>query len=147
MGYEGLSIPNFWEILVANEIEILVDVRITPQSRKPGFSKRALMLAAEENAIEYQHWNSLGCPREILQTYRADGDWSSYSEKFWDYLRTQENTVQNLADLAQTQRCCLLCFEADFNFCHRSYVAEFAQELAPNLQIVHLDRTAQLALT
>lgn len=144
LGYEGLSVHNFWEILVAHEIEILVDVRSTPQSRKPGFSKRALTLSADENAIEYQHWGSLGCPRDILQTYRADSDWISYTEKFWRYLRTRENEVMELANLAQQQRCCLLCFEADFNFCHRSYVAEFAHELAPNLQIVHLDKSSQM---
>jgi uncharacterized protein (DUF488 family) len=139
IGYEGLSISHFWNLLVTHEIEMLLDVRSTPWSRKPGFSKSALERTAEANNIRYQHWGKMGCPRDILQAYRQDANWEVYSEKFWKYLRTQDEDVIALSKLAQSLRCCLLCFEADPNYCHRSYVAEYAQEFAPTVRIVHLN--------
>jgi hypothetical protein len=30
----------------------------------------------------------------------------------------------------KSERCCLLCFEEDYNFCHRSFVAERVAPLA-----------------
>jgi Protein of unknown function, DUF488 len=45
IGYEGLSIGAFVGQLRAEGITIVADVRLTPLSRKPGFSKRALAIA------------------------------------------------------------------------------------------------------
>jgi len=124
IGYEGLSIEEFWARLVSNGIETLVDVREVPFSRKPGFSKARLAQAASEHGICYLHLPSLGCPKEIRYAYREDNDWSLYTTRFKAYLETQDLAVAELARLVAEQECCLLCFEADPAFCHRSYVAE-----------------------
>lgn len=56
--------------------------------------------------------------------YRADGNWKRYTEGFLKYLATQDDAVAELAALAATTNCALLCYEADHNFCHRSMVAD-----------------------
>jgi uncharacterized protein (DUF488 family) len=39
----------------------------------------------------------------------------------------------------QAERCCLMCLEADFNFCHRSFVAERILTLADEpMRVMHL---------
>lgn len=141
IGYEGASTGQFWQTLCDNHVELLLDVRGTPWSRKAGFSKAALEVAAEKNDLNYEHCQSMGCPRDILNAYRIDKDWERYTRRFWRYLRTQEHGVFALAEVARVHRCALMCFEADPNFCHRSYVAQFMEELCPSIEIVHLHAT------
>lgn len=46
VGYERRSIEEFVEMLSANRVDVLVDVRLNPISRKRGFSKTALTKAS-----------------------------------------------------------------------------------------------------
>ena len=62
IGYEGLSVDQLVARLQADGIEVLVDVRMTPLSRKPGFSKRALSEALSAAGIRYVHDRRLGNP-------------------------------------------------------------------------------------
>src|ERR1035437_7627246 len=64
----------------------------------------------------------LGCPKEIRHDYRDDGDWARYSRRFKSYLETQGGAIERLIEWAGEEQCCLLGLEADYNFCHRSYV-------------------------
>jgi len=145
IGYEGLTGETFFALLQDHDIETIVDVRELPLSRKRGFSKSALAMAAMEHGISYQHLAPLGCPRPIRNRYRADGDWNFYTQQFLAYLEDQETTLDFLAGLAQEKTCCLLCFEADANFCHRLYVAQSVQKRS-DLEIVHLTATTTARL-
>jgi uncharacterized protein (DUF488 family) len=137
-GYEGLTAGDFWSSIQANGIEKIIDVRGNPFSRKPGFSKTPLSVEAARQNVGYEHWRVFGCPREILLDYRVNHDWELYSERFWAYIRQQEAEVLRLARLSLDCPVCLICFERDPNFCHRSYVAAFANELVPEVQVNHL---------
>jgi hypothetical protein len=64
VGYEGQELDEFLSSLVGLGVRTLVDVRLTPISRKRGFSKRALAEAAESVGIEYEHLRSLGNPKD-----------------------------------------------------------------------------------
>lgn len=124
IGYEGLDIDDFMSLLSEHGIETLVDIRELPLSRKPGFSKKALANVLNLSGLEYVHMVELGCPRPVRDGYRADGDWKRYTTGFLKYLKTQKNAVADLVDLARSSTCALLCYEADFNSCHRSMVAD-----------------------
>lgn len=139
IGYAGFRARAFFELLVENRVQVLVDVRELPLSRKPGFSKSPLIAACEQYGLVYTHHQRLGCPKEIRYDYRDDDDWGRYRQRFLSYLETQAESLAGLAALAETQRSCLLCYEADPAFCHRSMVAEAAGRLmgAP-ATIVHL---------
>ena len=124
IGYEGMALKEFLDVLKRCRVSTLVDVRELPISRKPGFAKAALSAALEESGIKYEHLVDLGCPRDVRHEYREDGDWSRYTRKYKAYLETQEDALDHLWNLMKGDRCCLMCFEADFNFCHRSFIAE-----------------------
>ncbi len=124
IGYEGLNIDDFMSLLSEHGIETVVDIRELPLSRKPGFSKKALANVLNLSGLEYVHIVELGCPRPVRDGYRADGDWKLYTTGFMTYLKKQKGAVAKLVDLAQSSTCALLCYEADFNFCHRSMVAD-----------------------
>ncbi len=123
LGYEGLSSRRFFALLLASKVETLIDVRELPLSRRPGFSKSALSSAANRHGLNYVHVPELGCPKKIRHDYRADGNWARYTRRFMAYLKTQDEVVEQLAVRVLDERCCMMCFEADPNFCHRSYVA------------------------
>ncbi len=124
IGYEGLDIGDFMSLLSEHGIETVVDIREMPMSRKPGFSKKALANVLNLSGLEYVHMVELGCPRPVRDGYRADGDWKRYTTGFLKYLKTQKDAIGELADLVQSSTCALLCYEADFNFCHRTMVAD-----------------------
>jgi uncharacterized protein (DUF488 family) len=124
IGYESLSRSEFFGILERCGVTLLVDIRELPISRKPGFKKAALESAVVERGLKYVHVVELGCPRDIRHEYREDGDWARYTKRFKAYLNCQTEAIDKVAARIREERCCLLCYEKDFNFCHRSIVAE-----------------------
>jgi uncharacterized protein (DUF488 family) len=144
LGYEGMEPRQFIEKLVKAGVRTVIDVRELPLSRKAGFSKRALADRLKAAGIEYQHVSALGCPKAIRRRYKVDGNWQRYAREFNAYLATRTDEVANLARTARATTSCLICFEADFRLCHRSYVAQAAARAgAP--PIAHLTATATIA--
>lgn len=142
-GYEGLSIDAFIARLKKAGVRTVLDVRQLPLSRKPGFSKGALSTALHTAGIVYTHVPALGCPRPIRDRYKADGDWAAYVKAFSAYLAGQGDVVAELAHIAKKTSACLVCFEADYNRCHRSIVAR-ATARAGGPRVVHLTITGEI---
>jgi uncharacterized protein (DUF488 family) len=138
VGYEGLTPRKFLGILKRGGVSRIIDVRELATSRRAGFAKTALTASLTNAGIAYTHLRELGCPRNIRHEYRKDRNWKRYAKRFCSYLKTQDEALQALAELAKVERCCLLCFEGDFNFCHRSFIAERLGLLVEKLRIKHL---------
>lgn len=128
IGYEGLDIDAFMSLLAEHGIDTVVDIRELPLSRKPGFSKKALASALNLSGLEYVHMVDLGCPKPVRDRYREDGNWKRYTDGFLKHLKTQVAAIAELSELAGSSNCALLCYEADFNFCHRSMVAKAVRD-------------------
>jgi len=137
IGYEGRSINEFLATLKDYGVNTVVDVRELPLSRKRGFYKTSLANNLSEIGIGYVHWASLGYPKDIRNRYRQDQDWQRYTVGFLKYLKTQKRAISELALLASAKNCALLCYEADFNFCHRSMVAH-AVSIVGSMAVEHI---------
>lgn len=138
IGYEGLTPKGFLALLERFSVDRILDVRELASSRRAGFSKTALAGSLARSGISYTHLSSLGCPREIRHSYREDQNWKRYTKRFCAYLETRGEDLALLAEFTQSERCCLLCYEKDFNFCHRSFVAERLNRFISPLRIQHL---------
>ena len=139
IGYEGLSLAELLALLERCRVTMLMDIRELPISRKPGFAKAALGAAVMKRGLKYAHLVELGCPRDIRHEYRADNDWARYTRRFKAHLEGQTEALEQLAGWMKQERCCLLCYEEDYNFCHRSYVAEkVATMVDDDVKINHL---------
>jgi uncharacterized protein (DUF488 family) len=139
LGYEGLNIETFFNILKDHSIETIVDIRELPISRKPGFSKNALIKHAESFGLQYVHLRDFGAPRAIRHQYRADDDWDKFTDEYLTHLKLQKASLVSLLDLVQHQNCCLLCFETNHLRCHRRYVANaLFSRTDGQLEIKHL---------
>ena len=125
IGYEKANLADFLATLGAAGIAIVVDVRDLPLSRRAGFSKRQLQAAIESAGMRYLHLRALGTPPEGREANKRR-QW----ERFWrivdDKLATgeAEHALQELAELAAAAPTCLLCYEADWQVCHRRRIAE-----------------------
>ena len=137
IGYEGLRMDAFAACLAGHGVETVVDVRQLPLSRKPGFSKSALAANLSQRNFGYVHRPELGCPRPIRDQYRQNEDWNQYTESFLNYIATQDEALSDLAGFASRITCALLCYEADYNFCHRSMVADAVARRA-KLTVSHI---------
>lgn len=123
LGYEGLDLSSFIALLQRAGVKTVVDVRELPLSRKKGYSKTVFSATLSAHGIAYVHAPQLGCPKSIRDQYRADQDWSAYTKGFLSHLKTRQAEVLELAKLSRATAACLVCFEADFGMCHRTYVA------------------------
>lgn len=129
IGYEGLTIDEFIFRLKDAQVTLVMDVRELPLSRKKGFSKNSFREHLTAAGIGYEHQPALDCPKSVRDRYKEDGNWAAYTRGFMAHLKTVQPEIQALAAIARRQRACLVCFEAEFTTCHRTYVARAARQL------------------
>lgn len=146
LGYEGVPMTEFLDLLEGAGVQTVVDVRDNPYSRKSGFSKQPLSEAVQTAGLRYVSWRTLGAPKAIREAYKADNDWREYTRGFLAHLDARADEVAKLTELANRETLCLVCYEADANRCHRRFVADAVQS-AGGPVVVHLRaRAAQTAL-
>jgi uncharacterized protein (DUF488 family) len=128
IGYEGMELNQFIEILRENNIRRLVDVREIPASRKNGFSKNLLSDELEDHGISYLHIPELGSPKDLRDKYRSNRDFDWFEVKYNNYLNKLNGPFTRLKRIVDQEGACLMCFEKDFSVCHRSIIAERLKE-------------------
>lgn len=135
IGYEQSSIRSFLSLLRSREVEILIDVREIPLSRKPGFSKNRLSASLENAGIEYRHIVNLGAPKRLRERLRNGGSWWEYIKGYNVVLQREVQWIDELVSLAATRRICLLCFERKAAECHRSLIAREMEQRSNGLKL------------
>jgi uncharacterized protein (DUF488 family) len=129
IGYERALQQNVLAALAEVGVATLIDVRDRPISRRPGFSKRQLAAAIEETGMRYVHLKALGTPPEGRLAGRRR-EW----DRFWGIVEDKlarpeaEFDLRQAAEIARAAPSCLLCYEADWQTCHRRRIAEILAE-------------------
>ena len=143
IGYEGLSVAQLFKKLNEARIKVLFDIRYRPQSRKPGFSKNALIVACQRRGIRYLHDPKLGTPPDQMQAMKAAGEYTSAAfKRYRAFLLKQAGALEQAVDVATKGNTCLLCYEADYRGCHRRIVAEEIEDRS-GLPVRHLSFAAK----
>jgi uncharacterized protein (DUF488 family) len=137
IGYQHHSVASLIRSLSENRVEVLVDVRQNPHSRKAGFSKMRLGNAITGEGIAYLHSPDLGTPPQIRTIYKRSGSVSEALAEYDRHISLNIGAIQALADLAKGKRVCLLCLEKDHNLCHRGIIARKLCEMT-KWQPIHL---------
>jgi len=139
VGHSTRSGEEFVRILLENRIEVLVDVRTYPMSRRyPQFNRDALAEALKEVGIEYQHKADLGGRR----TPRPDSHNTAWRNAqfrgYADHMETEEfkNGVRELLELSTGARVAVMCAEAVWWRCHRSLIADYLK--AEGHEVIHI---------
>jgi uncharacterized protein (DUF488 family) len=139
VGHSTRSGEEFGQILLAHEIQVLVDVRSFPGSRRyPQFNRPALAESLASIGIKYRHEPRLGGRR----TPRADSHntaWRNSSFRAYaDHMETDDfrKGVEDLLELASSARVAVMCAEALWWRCHRSLISDYLK--AAGHTVVHI---------
>lgn len=129
IGYEKVGVPDFIAALQSAKIKTLIDVREVANSRRAGFSKKALAASLDEAGIAYLHIKTLGTPKAGREAARK-GDVKTMHRIFEARLAEPESqlALAEAADIAKRGRVCLMCLEHDWRICHRAIVARHLEE-------------------
>ena len=124
IGYERASVPDFIAALQAAGVKTLIDVREVANSRRAGFSKKALAASLDAAGVAYVHMKALGTPKAGREAARK-GDVKTMHRIFEAKLAEPESqlALQEAADVAKHGKACLMCLEHDWRDCHRAIVA------------------------
>jgi uncharacterized protein (DUF488 family) len=127
VGYGGRSLAEFVHALTARGTSLLVDVRLNPVSRKPGFSKRSLSAALADAGIRYQHLPELGNPPWNRPGFAGSAaEAAAAHARYADLISGGEAAARigEIAAAAATEVVAVMCVEADERSCHRQEVLD-----------------------
>lgn len=126
IGYEGVSLENYLNKLVTNDVKLLVDVRKNSLSMKFGFSKSLLKKYCESLGIEYIHIPEVGINSDQRKELNTQQDYDALFEVYKKTTLKETDSYQAgiVELLTKHKRIALTCFEADICQCHRKPLAE-----------------------
>jgi uncharacterized protein (DUF488 family) len=130
IGYEGRSGAQVIAMLRRAKVDVLVDVRAVPMSRKPDFRKNAWIALLADAGIEYHSCTALGTPKPLREQLAEDRDYRSFFRDYRRHMRKQREPMFDLNALLVRKRIALMCFEADAATCHRSAIADWLAGLS-----------------
>lgn len=128
IGHSTHPLEKFLAMLKSLGIELLVDVRRHPGSRRyPHFNSEILEKSIIENGYEYLHIEALGGRRKVQENSKNDA-WRLVSfQGYADYMETDEFklAIDKLKALASTKKTVIMCAEAVWWSCHRSLISDY----------------------
>jgi 8-oxo-dGTP pyrophosphatase MutT (NUDIX family) len=124
LGHSTRDFGEFLSILKALQVEVLVDIRHFPTSKKfPWFSKENLEKTLVKEGIEYIWLEELGGFRK--------GGYENYT-KTENYAKG----IGKLLELGKNKRVAIMCAELKWWKCHRRYVADSLVE--KGCEVIHV---------
>jgi len=128
VGHSTRSGEEFVRILKAHGVEVLVDVRTFPGSRRyPQFNRAELSESLAQAGIEYRHEPRLG-GRRVPRADSHNTAWRNPQFRgYADHMETEvfRKGVEGLLELARDARVAVMCAEAVWWRCHRSLLADY----------------------
>lgn len=139
VGHSTRSGEEFTEILLAHKIEVLLDVRTFPSSRRyPQFNRASLAERLALQKIRYQHEPRLGGRRTPKPDSHNTAWRNAQFRGYADHMETEEfkRGIQELLELSSEKRVAVMCAEAVWWRCHRSLIADYLK--AEGHEVIHI---------
>lgn len=128
IGHSTRTIEEFIALLHSYNIQLLADIRSFPGSKRyPHFNKTSLETSLRKAGLGYIHFPGLGGRRKP-RPGSTNTAWRNAAFKgYADYMETDEfkKAIEELEQVAQTQRTAYMCSEAVWWRCHRSLVSDY----------------------
>jgi uncharacterized protein (DUF488 family) len=127
IGHSTRPIKEFIRLLKAHGVSRLVDVRSIPRSRhNPQFNRSLLSPALHSARLHYRYMPGLGGFRHARRDSVNTGWHNASFRGFADYMQTPEfrENLDDLIELAKSERIAIMCAEAVPWRCHRSLIAD-----------------------
>jgi uncharacterized protein (DUF488 family) len=128
IGHSTRTSEEFIALLQIHSIEMLVDVRSYPGSRRyPHFNKETLLKELPAKDILYLHMLSLGGRRKASAQSKNTAWKNDAFRGYADYMETDEfkKGIDDLEKIGRAYRTVFMCSEAVWWRCHRSLIADY----------------------
>ena len=154
IGHSTRSIPEFCDLLRRGPVELVVDVRTVPRSRRnPQYNEDVLGGELLPYQVSYCRIADLGGLRARSSAIapEVNGFWENQSfHNYADYALSDQfaDALGQLLQISATRRCAIMCAEAVWWRCHRRIIADYL--LARGRAVLHLlgaDRIEPARLT
>ena len=130
IGYGGRNPESMTKMLKEAGVTQLVDVRISPRTRVPGFSKQSMADWLPRTAgVEYRHEQNLG-----NANYQGEGPPVLVDEKIG--LNALWAAMQMLPEGGNLA---IMCACKKLDGCHREYIVQQFSTQHPDVEVVHLE--------
>lgn len=143
IGHSTRSLEELVEVLQANGIQTLVDIRSFPMSRRlPHFNRESLQRSLPQAGIRYVWMKELGGRRKKICDDSPNVALRSPSfRNYADYMLTEDfqRAIQELLHLAEQSRTAYMCAERLYFRCHRMLVSDWL--VAHGHEVLHIDGT------
>lgn len=128
IGHSNREFDAFLNLLTAESIQLLADVRRFPGSRKyPHFNAEQLAGALEQEGIRYRHFPTLGGRRTARRSDSPNTGWRVEAfNAYADNMQSPEfkASLDELIEQARQHRTAVMCAEAVPWRCHRSLIGD-----------------------
>lgn len=141
IGFTQKSAKKFFDLLRANNIKTVVDIRLNNTSQLAAFAKGEDLkfFLTEFCNIDYIHDTTFAPTEELLKNYKNKKvSWLDYENEFGRIMQQRNIKSYIVKNYSNKESICLLCSEALPNQCHRRLVAEIFEKTLDNVQIIHL---------
>ncbi|MCZ7530743.1 MAG: DUF488 domain-containing protein [Acidimicrobiia bacterium] len=146
VGHGTLGADAFADLVIAAGIEVIVDIRRFPGSRRhPHFGREALEAGLSERGIHYRWMEGLGGRRHPDPDSPNTGLRNEQFRAYADHMCTEEfsDALVELTTLAASRVAAVMCAESVWWRCHRRLVADHLI-LVENLEVEHLFHDGRL---
>jgi uncharacterized protein (DUF488 family) len=141
IGHSNLDISDFINLLLANKIELVVDVRSAPYSKLyPHFNRNPLEVSLTKNSIKYIFLgDSVGGRSNNIKDYsKGRVMYKKIAEKK-EYISSINTIIQN----SSKYKIVLMCSEKEPLECHRTLLISRSIE-THMVKILHIHREGQI---
>lgn len=129
IGHSTRELADFTAVLQAHRIDVLVDIRAFPMSKRlPHFNRERLEMWLPEAGIEYRWVQELGGRRKKTLAHSPNVALRNDSfRNYADYMLSAEfqEAAGQIADLATQRRVAIMCAERMWFQCHRMLVSDY----------------------
>jgi len=129
IGHSTHTIDEFLSILHAHSIQVLIDIRAFPMSRRlPHFNRESLESSLKQENIHYLWMKELGGRRKKLRDDSPNTALRNESfRNYADYMLTHtfQQAAGQVLELAQQAPTAIMCAEKLFFRCHRMLVSDY----------------------
>ena len=143
IGHSTRTIEDLIETLQAHSIQLLVDIRAFPMSRRlPHFNREALEKSLPEAGIRYRWMKELGGHRKKIRDDSPNVALRNDSfRNYADYMLTPEfeHAAGELVKIAEESKTAYMCAERVYFRCHRMMVSDWL--VAHGHKVLHIDGT------
>ena len=128
IGFTQKTAERFFSLLTANQVELLIDIRLNNKSQLAGFAKYPDLGYFLDRicGIRYIHDPLLAPTESLLKAYRGkEISWAQYETAFEEIMKERNISqyIQRQYGNDQNRAICLLCSEPTAEHCHRRLVA------------------------